>query len=214
MTGKTKPDLGIFLVSEPASSGKTVSAELVLSGGVIGVAAFDSPWPLSTGGYYDVEASTREGETAFLQVASLPKGTSIATAPASFISSALFSVDGRYGAYGAPTDIKIKEVAGDGNGRSFDLSFTALTPSMNEVPRRGLVRALQASGSNDVLLLMCSSSAARWKKSSAEAEARSSAASFRIAATRPTTLKPEASADYRFGKTSGPSNMKSRNDGF
>ncbi len=83
-------------------------------------------------------------------------------------------------------------------------------------------------------------SAARWKKSGAEADARAAAQSLRVVGTRKTALAPEvqplpetprhprtscirhqprldvspqAPSDYRFGKTTGPSSMKSRNDG-
>ena len=102
----------------------------------------------------------------------------------------------------------------EGKARSFDVSFTVLSPSMAELPRKGVIRALQPPGSDDVLLFTASSSASRWAKTNAESEARSAAASFRVTATKPTPLKREASADYRFGQTSGPSSMKSRNDGF
>jgi len=209
MTGKTKPDLGIYLVEEPKAVGKSVSADLVLTGGVIATATFDSPWSLAQGGYYDVEAVAREGDTAFMQVARLSKGESV---QGKWLGEKLFSVDGRYGAYGAPTDIKVKASA-EGE-QTFDLSFTALTPGGSEVQRKGIVRALQAPGSADVLLLACTASTSRWKKEGSDAVSRRVVDSFRVAATRSTELKPEPSADYRFGKTSGPSNMKSRSDGF
>ena len=44
-----------------------------------------------------------------------------------------------------------------------------------------------------------------------EAAAREAASSFKVS-TRATDLKYAASTDYRYGKTSGPSNMSSRND--
>jgi len=212
MTGKTKADLGIFLVDEIKTAAGTLSADVVLSGGVIATASFDTPWKLAEGGYYDVEAQSKEGEVAFLQVKALGKGEALSKLPKTWFGDVLFTVDGRYGAYGAPTDIKLKELSGENDGRSLELSFTTLTPGMTEVPRKGIVRAIQAPGSNDVLMLVATASPSRWKKAGDEAAA--TVKSFRVAATRPTSLMPEPSADFRYGKTSGPSSMKSRNDGF
>uniref|UniRef100_A0A7S3BS30 Uncharacterized protein n=1 Tax=Haptolina ericina TaxID=156174 RepID=A0A7S3BS30_9EUKA len=213
MTGKSKPELGIYLVDEPKASRDSVTADLILSGGIIATAAFESPWPLAQGGYYDVEKSTREGDAAYLQVVGLGKGESLKALPPKWFGEKLFSVDGRYGAYGAPTDIKVKASGTEGEP-VFDVSFTALTPGGSEVPRRGIVRAIQAPGSPDVLLLTCTTTPTRWKKEGADAVSRSAVGTFRVVATRPTDLKPEPQADYRYGKTSGPSTMSSRNDGF
>ena len=102
----------------------------------------------------------------------------------------------------------------EASSRNLELSFTTLSPGMAETKRRAVVRAMQPAGSDAVLMLVASASAVRWKKEGAEAAARLAVDSFRIAATRPTTLMPVPSADYRFGKSSGPENMKSRNDGF
>ena len=81
---------------------------------------------------------------------------------------------------------------------------------MAEIPRRAVVSATQPAGSSEIVMLVSGCSATRWKKGG-EAAARSAAGSFRVAA-RPTELKYAAYTDYRFGKTSGPSNMSSRND--
>ena len=214
MTGKTKPELGIVLLDEVSATGKSISANVILDGGLIATPTFSTKWPLAEGGYYDIEASTRDGETAYLQVAPLGKGESFATLPKTWFANALFAVDGRYGAYGAPSDVKLKEIDKDGTARTFEVAFTVLSPGMSELPRKGLVRAIQPPGSTDVLMLLCSAGPTRWAKNGADAEARSTIESFRIASTAPTALKREASADYRYGKTSGPSTMKSRNDGF
>ena len=102
----------------------------------------------------------------------------------------------------------------EASSRRLELSFTTLSPGMAESTRRAVVRAMQPAGSEDVVMLVASGSAVRWKKEGVEAAAGQAADSFRIAATRPTTLTPVPSADYRFGKSSGPQKMKSRNDGF
>jgi len=174
---------------------------VVLDGGVIATTTFETPWTLADGGYADFEASTREGEAAYLQVETLGEGQRFDTVPKSWFGDALFKVDGRYGSYGAPTDVKLKELEKEGGARTFELSFTVLSPSMSELPRKGVMRALQVPGSPDVLLLTCSSGASRWTKGSNEADARKTVSTFRVASTRPTTLKRDGPSDFRFGKT-------------
>ena len=138
-------ELGVFLVNEPKESKDSVTAELVLSGGVVATAAFESPWPLATGGYYDVEKATRDGETAFIQVATLGRGESLAKLPAAWFGQQLFTTEGRYGAYGAPADIKVKPSA-EGE-LTYDLSFSTLTPGGSDTPRRGIGRRAWGAGS-------------------------------------------------------------------
>jgi len=209
MTGKSKANLGVVLVEAPKQVGNKMSADVVLDGGVIATTTFETPWTLADGGYADFEASTREGEAAYLQVETLGEGQRFDTVTKSWFGDALFKVDGRYGSYGAPTDVKLKELEKEGGARTFELSFTVLSPSMSELPRKGVMRALQAPGSPDVLLLTCSSGASRWTKGSNEADAFRSAGTFRVASTRPTTLKRDGPSDFRFGKTTGPVfNMK------
>ena len=83
---------------------------------------------------------------------------------------------------------------------------------MAEVPRRGVVVATQPAGSKEIVMLTASTGAGKWKKGGKE-EAMMAADSFKVA-TRKSELKYAAQTDYRYGKTSGPSNMSSRNDGF
>lgn len=50
MTGKTKPELGVILVDEVKSVGKTgVTGNLVLADGLVAAVKFDSAWPLAEG---------------------------------------------------------------------------------------------------------------------------------------------------------------------
>jgi len=216
MSGKSKPELGIFLVDAVKYTGSTVSADLVISGGRIASIAYESKWPLAEGGYYDVEVKSKSegGDGGFVQVASLPKGQTLATLKKSWFLDQICDVSGRYGAYGQPIDAKVLSDSKPDDpkaGRTLDISFTALAPGGAETQRRAAVSAVQSGG--DVLMLVAGSSASRWKKGS-EADARFAASSFRLAGTRASELQPQPSADYRFGKTSGPSTMTSRNDGF
>jgi len=213
MTGKSKPDLGIVLVDEPQLKGKSVEANLVLADGLVASVKFDSNWPLAEGGYFDVETKSRDGgDAAFVQVAKLPTGASLATVPKRFFTDTILSVDGRYGSYGSPTDIKVLSDTDEGATRRIEISFTALSPGSAEVPRRGLVTATQPAGSRELVMLTASTGTARWKKGGKD-DAIKAIDSFAVT-TRPTTLQQVASTDYRFGKTSGPSNMRSRSDGF
>lgn len=212
MSGKTRPELGVILAEAATVTGDTISGNVVLRGGLLATASFTSKWGLAEGGYYDVEAKSKDGDSAFLQVAALPKGKSLAEQPKGWLASQVASISGRYGAYGAPSDLKVLSDTPTSTGRQLEISFTALSPGMAETPRRAIVAATQPPGSDEALLLVASTSATRWKKGG-EAACKDTAGSFRVA-TRATSLMEEPSADYRYGKTSGPSGMKSRNDGF
>ena len=93
-----RPDLGVVLVDEVQATGTTISANMVLSGGLIATAVFESSWPLAEGSYYDVETKSRDGDNAFVQVRSLPKGKTVGSTPARWFTDAILSVEGRYGA--------------------------------------------------------------------------------------------------------------------
>jgi len=215
MSGKSKPELGVILVDEPKQAGSSITAEVVLADGQIATIGFEPEpkWSLEVGGYYDIEARSKDGDSAFVQLAPLPKGKSLDSLKPSWFTAQVLGVEGRYGSYGAPIDIKVLADTTSGATRSFDVSFTALSPGMAEVPRRAVLTATQG-GSGDVIMLVSGTSSTRWKKSGGEAAARKASSSFRVLSTRPSALKQEASADYRYGKTSGPSTMSSRNDGF
>ena len=92
MTGKSKANLGVVLVEAPIQVGNKMSADVVLDGGVIATATMDTPWTLADGGYADFEASTREGEAAYVQVEALGEGQRFDTVPKSWFGDALFKV--------------------------------------------------------------------------------------------------------------------------
>merc|ERR1719181_1897988 len=81
MSSRSRPVTGIVLLEEVQENGKkdapTVTAELVLDGGVAATATFDAQYPLNRGMFYDVEVRNLAGEGAFLQVASLPEGKTL-----------------------------------------------------------------------------------------------------------------------------------------
>ena len=166
MTGKSKPELGMILVDEVKATKAGIAGNLVLDGGVVAAVAFESAWPLAEGGYYDMEAKSRDGsDSAFVQIAKLPRGKSLDSLPKTFFTDTILSVDGRYGAYGAPTDIKVTGDSTEGGTRRMEISFVALSPGSAEVPRRGVVRAtvppvVSATAMNTMWPLLCLASKA------------------------------------------------------
>lgn len=198
MAGKSKPNLGVFLVDAPKQTGNTISGELILNGGIIASVSFESAWKLAQGQYYDIEASPdKSGDSAFVSVYALPSGKTLSSVPKTFFTDALLGVSGRYGSYGAPVDVKVLgETQPSEMSRSLDVVFSVLSPGGNELARRGVATVVMASGSNDVIMLLSSTNKARWK-SGGEQEARIAAESFRITSTRKTQLKAVLASDYR-----------------
>ena len=77
LSGKPRPETGVVLLEPVDQSGRTISAELLLAAsnkatGISAVAVFESAFPLARGNYYDVESRNKEGDAAFIHVASLP----------------------------------------------------------------------------------------------------------------------------------------------
>ena len=207
MSSRSRPSTGVVLLEEVQEAGKkdapSVSADLVCDGGVVATATFDSEegYPLIRGMFYDVEVRSKAADGAFLQVAPLPSGQSMADVSDKFFTKAVFSTEGRFGAYGAPTDIKVIKSESSGAKRLLEISFSALSPGQTEVPRRALVAALQPEGAGDVVMLVGGSTASQWKKS--EPAMRKMASSYRIARTRPTNILRKAKSDYRFEEQGG-----------
>lgn len=218
LSGKPRPETGVVLLEPVQQTGTTISAELLLSAGakdsvsLSTVAAFESSWPVAKGNYYDVESRNKDGDSAFIHVAKLPASQRIETAPASFFTDTALSGTGRFGSYSAPqiTSAKAAPLApelqapqdGLSSGtRLVEVSFSALTQSGYEVPRRGLIAAVQPTGSADVLMLVCTVGAAKWKKGG-EADVRLAASTFRVARTRPSSLAKLNDNDYRYAARS------------
>jgi hypothetical protein len=205
VTGKSRPELGCVLIDEVTQTGKTVTAELALRGtgsqGVAATATFDSPWPLARGLYYDVEAKNEKG-SVFLQVVPLPSEESVMTAPKKLFTKNILKVDGRFGSYGAPTDIKITADEVSGERRRVDFGFTTTAPGGADVNWKATLAALQPRGSPDALVIVSGAPVGKWKDGG-EALSRSATSSFRIAQVRPTSIPPVASSDVRFERLGG-----------
>jgi len=128
------------------------------------------------------------------------------TAPPSFFTNSALGPTGRFGSYSAPQITGVTGGKMDGaptssglssGTRFFDVSFNALTQSGFEVPRRGVVAALQPTDSTDVLMLVCTVSAGKWKKGG-EADVRAAAESFRVTRLRASRLQRASDNDYRY----------------
>lgn len=223
MSGKTRPDTGCVLVNEPRvekrGKAQIATAELVISDGYVATASFETPWFLRSGSYVDVEVMSKEGgDGAFLvrcpsqkspfalmacgarrspsQVSKkAPQGTS---SPAAWFSENIFGISGRYGAYGAPQDVKVvkdeRDKSVDG-GRLLEYTFTA-SKGNAEVQRRAFVKAMSPPGSRDVVILVAGTTASRWKKEGGEKTSRAAVDSLTVSSAK-TSLKKEESSDYR-----------------
>lgn len=160
-----------------------------------------SGYPLVRGMFYDVEVKGKAGDSSFLQVASLPNGKAIADVNDKFFTKNIFSTEGRFGAYGAATDIKVLKTEKAGSLQLFEVTFSALSPGGTESPRHAIVSALQPQGSTDVVMLVASSTSSVWKKS--EPALRSMAASLQVARVRESRIARKAKNDYRFEDQGG-----------
>jgi len=200
MSGKTRPDTGCVLVNEPRvekrGKAQIATAELVTSDGYVATASFETPWFLRSGSYVDVEVMSKEGgDGAFLVSKKAPQGTS---SPAAWFSENIFGISGRYGAYGAPQDVKVvkdeRDKSVDG-GRLLEYTFTA-SKGNAEVQRRAFVKAMSPPGSRDVVILVAGTTASRWKKEGGEKTSRAAVDSLTVSSAK-TSLKKEESSDYR-----------------
>lgn len=109
--------------------------------------------------------------------------------PSAFFLDRLFSPTGRFSFYGPPTDIKVKESKVDGNYRLLEVSYSNLSQSTNaEIPRRALVAATIPEGTENAVMLVASSTTARWKKGTEE-QVRGTIASFRATSAPKSNLK-------------------------
>lgn len=107
--GKTKPETGVVFLNEESAPTQQpngdVSAELFVDNGKTPVlVSHNSPWPLleTTGGIQT--RNLQEPESAFVQVADSTSGSY----SKQFFADTIFGSQGKYGAYGAPSDISVK----------------------------------------------------------------------------------------------------------
>lgn len=155
----------------------------------------------ATGAVYDVECrDTKTGDGAFLAVTPSLSGDSFADVKDQFLIKSLFGPRGRFSFYGQPTDVKVKKstLSADGSYRVLDVNFSTLSQAtQSEVPRKSRIVATLPKGSDQVVMLVGSSSATRWSKGS-EKTVGAAVDSFRATAAPQTNLKLRAVSKDRF----------------
>lgn len=200
--GKAKPVTGIVFRegSEASRDGRgNVLAEILVgkkSDPIPVLATFSSPWSLAKGGLFDVECrDATTGDGAFLTVSPSKGGQSVADLPKTFFTDSLFSTNGRFSFYGAPTDIKVRKSEVNGAYRYLEIVFSNLSQSTNaEIPRTALVAATIPEGTNDVVMLVGSATSNRWKRG-AEGPVRETVGSFKATLAPTSGMKVRAKRD-------------------
>ena len=165
--GKTKPETGVVLFNEEyapvQNAAGIISAELSINNQPV-LLTFQTPWPLLAS--QGVEARDLQGaESAFVQVVSknIPKELPLSKqAVKKLLIDSVFSQQGKFGAYAAPTDVKVKATA---DPAVFAVSFTTFTPGLRESDRQVLVKCCPVGGS--LVLLITGTTALRYKKQEA-----------------------------------------------
>jgi len=154
--GKTKPETGVQLFSEESAPVQNaagyVTAELKIDNQPV-LVNFQTPWPLlpTTQG---LEArDLQQPESAFVQVVSgdnVPKEMPLNKAAIKkILLNSVFTQQGKFGAYAAPTDVRVQTTA---DPSVFSVTFTTFTPGLRESDRQVLVK-YRPVGSSLVLLI-------------------------------------------------------------
>jgi len=144
--GKTKPETGVVFYDPDASPSDNMNKdiftnELVTPNGTPVLVSFQAPWPLLKTSTSIESRSISNPDSSFVQVADLSNGkTSLllnekGIINKSFFIDTIFGQQGKFGAYGAPTDIKIKALSPS----LYSAQFTALTPAMRETERKVII---------------------------------------------------------------------------
>ncbi|GKY96192.1 hypothetical protein MPSEU_000579100 [Mayamaea pseudoterrestris] len=146
--GKTRPETGLIFLSDPISSNGIVSGELLLPDASALLVNFETPksWPLLTGNGLDAR-DLQTGDSAFVQIVKKAKQPTSSDQLKLVLLDSVLSIKGKFGAYGSPTDIKVKSTD---TLDIFAVSFTTLTPGQRESERKLYVKA-QAVGSSLLL---------------------------------------------------------------
>jgi hypothetical protein len=166
--GKTKPQTGVELWdsdSTPIQNAQgIVSAEITSSSGKPILVNFQAPWPLSSVSSGLQARDLRNSESAFVQVLPLLDPSKKMSkedcncywqTPSQFRQLLLESVlasQGKFGAYGSPTDVKVVKALKDASSSTFQVTFISYTPSMLESERQLWIEPKVID--NDTLVLL------------------------------------------------------------
>mmetsp|Transcript_63000 Transcript_63000/g.186061 ORF Transcript_63000/g.186061 Transcript_63000/m.186061 type:complete len:222 (+) Transcript_63000:112-777(+) len=100
--GKTKPETGVVFRDPDATCadpgpGGDVTNELLSPDGTPALVTFNAPWPMLRSSISVESRDLANPETAFVQVAKLPKGKGASDLPKSFFEDAIFGQKGKFG---------------------------------------------------------------------------------------------------------------------
>lgn len=146
--GKTKPSTGVLLFEEsstPIQNEKgIVSSEIKSISGKPILVEFQTPWPLlpTTSG---LEArDLRSSESAFVQIVPLVSDWTDRKVFQQVLIDSVLASKGKYGAYGTPTDVRVKPLNENG---IYVVTFTSYTPAMRESERQLYIRPIAVDDS-------------------------------------------------------------------
>jgi len=146
--GKTKPNTGVVLFeasSTPIQNEKgIVSAEIQSASGKPILVEFQTPWPLlpTTSG---LEArNLRSSESAFIQLVPAVSDWQNRKVFEQLLLNSVLASQGKYGAYGTPTDVRVKPLNEKG---VYAVTLTCYTPAMRESERQLYIRPIQVDDS-------------------------------------------------------------------
>lgn len=157
--GKTKPETGCKLFDDtlvPVQNDKgIITAEIQSVTGKPVLVQFQTPWPLlSTSGGLEARDLT-SSESAFVQVVSTPQTGDWRNNKKIFqqlLLDTVFASKGKYGAYGTPSDVRVK-APNDTVQDYYVVTFTTLTPAMRESERQVYIKAQEVYGNTLILLV-------------------------------------------------------------
>lgn len=193
--GKTKPDTGVDFLSPPTQTDKGfVAAELLVAQSACRV-TLQSPWPLlSTTDGLEVR-NVPEPESAFLQIVQTPAAAALTKKLVKqvFMEESILSSQGKFGAYGAPTDVKVQAVE-EGNTNLWQVTFTALTPGLRESDRKVYLKCIpvganQNSNNNNTTWLVLVTGTTLQRFSKQQGALRKVVDSFQVVAAPATRLR-------------------------
>jgi hypothetical protein len=168
--GKTKPDTGVILRegSAPIQNSKGfVTAEIVSDRGNPILVEFQAPYPLL--GTTSLQArDLQQPESAFVQViGSNTKKPTSNKALNALLTDNIFGSQGKFGAYGSPTDVKISPASNAEDNILYKATFTTYTPGMLESNRKILLNCQWCDDDSTLVVLVVGTTAARFKSQEA-----------------------------------------------
>ena len=157
--GKTKPVTGVELFEEnstPIQNNKgIISAEIKSAKGKPVLVEFQSPFPLLPTASGLEARDLQSSESAFVQVVPAVSDWETPKVFKQLLIDSVLASQGKYGAYGTPTDIKVKPLTKtDDKKDCFVVTFTSYTPAMRESERQLWIRPKLVVDNTLVLLIV------------------------------------------------------------